>query len=178
MKKLTIGALVGGILLFIWQFLSYGVLDLHYSQMSYTPAQEEIMECLENANLEEGEYYMIRAPKGNEEIQEELLEERMGEPWAMIQYHNELKYNFGLNVSRALVINIVAIFILAWILSQFAEITMKNACLTSLGVGLIIYFTSPYLDTIWFSTNSLPDLLDAILPWTLIGAWLGWWMNK
>ena len=109
MKKLIIGGLVGGIILFIWQFLSYGVFDLHYSQMAYTPEQEQIMDCIQASELKEGEYYMIRAPKGDADTQESLMEERLGKPWAMIQYHDALEHNFGMNVIRAIVINFAAI---------------------------------------------------------------------
>ena len=178
MKKLIIGGLVGGIILFIWQFLSFGVFDLHYSQMAYTPLQDQIMECLEETDLSQGEYYIIRAPKGDAASQETLMEERLGKPWAMIQYHDALEHNFGMNVIRAVVINFAAIFILAWVLLQFKDTSMKNALLLCVGVGLTSYFTSSYMDTIWYQTNSLPDLVDAIVPWSIIGAWLGWWTNR
>lgn len=178
MKKLIIGALVTGLILFIWQFLSYGLMDLHYSQMAYTPAQEEIMKTIEAQNLEDGEYYMIRAPKENPDLQNQLMEERLGKPWAQVQYHSSLEHNFGMNMFRALIINILIGLILCWILMNFASLNMKTSVLTCLGIGIIGYLVINYLDSIWFQTNSLPDLIDAIVPWTVIGIWLGWWLNK
>jgi len=178
MKKLLVGGLVGGLILFIWQFLSYGLLDLHYTQMAYTPAQEEIMEVLEAQNLEDGEYYMMRAPKGDQVKQNQLMEDRKGLPWAMIQYHNNLEHPFASNAIRALVMNTIAVLILCWILMQFAEITMRSAIVTAIGAGAITYCTAHYLDAIWFSSNSLPDLIDAVVPWILIGGWLGWWLRR
>ena len=176
--KLTIGALVGGIILFIWQFFSYGIADLHYNQMKYTPQQDQILESLSALNLEDGEYYMPRLPKGQSDGQEEFMEQQMGKPWATIQYHEKLEYNFFTNLLRALITNTLAIAILCWFLLQFGELTMKNTILTSLGVGLIAYCTTNYLDSIWFHTDSIPDLIDAIVPWILIGSWLGWWLRR
>jgi hypothetical protein len=55
---------------------------------------------------------------------------------------------------------------------------MKSTVLSSIAVGLIGYFTISYLNSIWFKTESLPDLIDAIVPWALTGGWLGWWLKK
>jgi len=177
MKKLIIGTLVGGLILFIWQFMSFGMMDLHYGQMAHTPAQEEILEVLE-ANLTDGEYYMIRAPKGDMDQQNELMEERIGKPWAMVQYHSVLEHSFGMNLFRALIINCLAAFILCWILMNYAKLDMKASIFTSLGIGIIGYLVINYLDSIWFKTGTMPDLLDAIVPWTLMGGFLGWWLPR
>ncbi len=44
MKKTIIGAIVGGIIIFAWQFLSWGPLNLHEAQQQYTPKQDTIPE--------------------------------------------------------------------------------------------------------------------------------------
>ena len=178
MKKLIIGSVVGGLILFIWQFLSFMLLDLHYSQMAYTPAQDQILEALNEANIEDGEYYMIRAPKGVTEGQEALTAERMGKPWAMVNYHSSLENNMGMNMFRGFVIDLVAVLILCWILLNFANLDMKTAVLSSVGVAIIGYLVGSYLNSVWYQTNSLPYLIDAIVPWAAIGCWLGWWLKR
>lgn len=178
MKKLIIGALVAGLILFIWQFLSYGLLDLHYSQMSYTPAQEEIIKVLQDEGVKDGEYYMIRAPKDQPEIQNQLMEERVGQPWAMVQYHSNLQHTFGMNMFRAIIIDILIGLILCWILMNFSQLNMRTSILTCVGIGIIGYLAINYLDSIWFQTNSLPDLIDGIVPWLVLGTWFGWWLNR
>lgn len=177
--KITIGALVGGLILFIWQFMSYGpVLDMHYSQMEYTPHQEEIMTFINGLDLEEGEYFMPRVAKEQADDLQEFQLEQLGKPWAMLQYHESLEHNFFSNLVRALITNSLAVAILCWILLQYAELTMRNSIISALGAGLIGYFLTNYLDAIWYQTNSIPDLIDAIVPWALTGAWLGWWLKR
>lgn len=178
MKKLIIGALVSALILFVWQFMSYGLLDLHYSQMAYTPAQEEVMKVLQEEDVPEGEYYMIRAPKGDTEMQNQLMEERIGQPWAMVQYHHNLQHNMGMNMLRAILLNLLIGLIVCWILMNYADLNMKRSILTCLGIGITGYLVINYLDSIWFKTNSLPDLLDAIVPWTIMGGWFGWWLKR
>lgn len=48
MKKLIVGALVGGIIVFIWSFLSWGLLNLHSAGQQYTPKQDSILAYLRN----------------------------------------------------------------------------------------------------------------------------------
>ena len=64
MKKLIIGALVGGLILFFWQFLTFGPLNIHASANMHTANQDAILECL-SANLsEDGTYFIPRLPVG------------------------------------------------------------------------------------------------------------------
>ena len=60
MKKQLIGALVGALILFIWQFLSFGPLQLHKAENMYDTDQHKIMPILEE-NLEPGEYFPYSA---------------------------------------------------------------------------------------------------------------------
>ena len=179
MKKLLIGAFVGSIILFIWQFLSWGLLDLHGSQMEHTPQQDAIMEALNSADLEEGDYFMPRAPRGaSAEEAEAAMSDAEGNPWALVRYRASMKNQMGLNMFRGWVISFVSVLLLGWLLGQFAEVDIKKAVLAALSVGVIGYLTISYLNSIWFEGNSIPDLIDAIIPWGVTGAWLGWWMPR
>ena len=53
MRTLLIGSLVGGLILFLWQFLSWTALNLHGREMQHTPKQDAILQSL-SQNLEEG----------------------------------------------------------------------------------------------------------------------------
>jgi hypothetical protein len=46
MKKWLIGSLVGAILVFLWQFLSWTILPIHSGEAKYTPAEKEILTSL------------------------------------------------------------------------------------------------------------------------------------
>jgi len=176
MKKLIIGALVGGLILFIWQFISWNF--LHNSQIQHATNQDEILEMLEG-KLEPGQYMLPRMPEGMPmEEGEKYVEPYLGKRWMQISYHDKLEMSMGMNMLRGFVIDFVSVFLLCWVLGRFREIDVKSAVMSSVAVGLIGYFTISYLNSIWFETNSIPDLIDAIVPWALTGAWLGWWLNR
>jgi hypothetical protein len=72
MKKLIIGGLVGGILLFLWQTLSWTVLNLHAKEYQQAPAQDSVLNFLNNQFSETGQYYLPHAKEGasSEEMQQ------------------------------------------------------------------------------------------------------------
>ena len=158
MKKQLIGALVGGLILFIWQFFSYGPGNLHGSQMDYMPEQEAILKALADNNVAEGEYFLPRTPMdAGAEAQEKYATDRqLGRPWAQVSYHNQMVNTFGSNLLRGFIIDFLSVFFLAWILMRMRDLDMKTTILTSLAVGLIGYMTISYLDSIWFKSNSIP----------------------
>lgn len=176
MKKLIIGALVGAIFLFVWQFVSWSF--MRTSQLQYTAEQDAILECLDG-KLQPGQYFLPTVPAGTSfEEHEKLIEPYIGGNWAQINYRNDLSMSMGSNMLRGFVVDFVAVFLLCWLFGKIADLDMKTAVLGSIAVGVIGYLTINYLNSIWFETNSIPDLIDAIVPWALTGAWLGWWLNR
>lgn len=180
MKKTIIGALVGGIILFMWQFASWTFLELHRSAQDYTPKQDSIMAYL-SANLEkEGGYFLPNTPKGasNAEM-EQSMRESMGKPWATIQYHSSMDMNMGLNMGRGLITNIILAWLLIWLLGKFAKNDFITTLTAALVLGVIVYLNSAYTSHIWYSLFDIRAfLIDTLLMWGLTGIWLGWWLNR
>lgn len=179
MKKQLIGAFVGGLILFFWQFISFGPGNIHSSQMQHMPQQEAILQALADNNVSEGEYFLPRLPlDASGEAQEKMAQDTEGKPWGRIQYHKAYELSFGSNLARGFLIDFLAVFFLIWILVRMKDLDMKTTVLTSLAVGAIGYLTITYLDTVWFKTTSIPVLIDTVVQWGLVGAWLGWWLNR
>ncbi len=179
MKKTLIATIVGALILFIWQFLSWAMLNIHQSQMSYTPQQDQILDALNTANLEEGTYFLPNVPPGtSSEDAAAQMEGREGNPWAIVSYRQDLKMAMGMNMFRAFIGNFVAIWILCWFLMKIPGLDLKTSLYVCIGVGLIGYLTINYLNSIWFENNSIPDLIDAVVSWGLVGLWLGWWLPR
>ncbi|PHN01021.1 hypothetical protein [Flavilitoribacter nigricans] len=178
MRNQIIGTLVAALILFFWQFLSWGLIGIHGNEMSYTPKQDSIIQFL-SQNLEEGSYYLptIR-PGATAEEMEAAMTEAVGKPWAMVSYHDALEYNMGLNLIRGFFIDVIAAFLLIWILLKFENLTFSLAVMTSLAVGFIGYLAFPYLNSVWFASDSFPYLIDAVVQWGLVGGWLGWYLTK
>jgi len=79
---------------------------------------------------------------------------------------------------RGFVVDILAVFLLSYILIGRNDLTFQKILISSVMVGLISYFTTSYLSTIWFETSSIGHLIDAVVQWGIVGAWLGFWLNR
>ncbi len=146
--------------------------------MQYTPNQDKIMEAL-SQNLTEGNYMVPRPPDNSTpEEQQAYMENAGGKPWATIQYHSSMNTSMGMNMIRGFAVDIVAVFLLVWLLGKFANLNFQTILLSALAVGGIGYLTIPYLNSIWFEGNTIGYLVDLVVSWGLVGAWLGWWLMR
>lgn len=178
MKKLIIGSLVGGLIFFFWQFLSWTILDIHRPMQQYTDKQGEILEYL-SKNLEEGFYYLPTIPEGSSSDQaQKLMEDSIGKPWAQIYYHKAMNANMGSNMARAFVIDVLAALLICWILLKMGNASFNTILLSTIGIGLISYFLNNYTQAIWFEHKTIADLIDALIGHGLVGVWLGFWLRR
>jgi hypothetical protein len=179
MKKSLIGAIVGGIIIFIWQFLSWPLINFHKSVQQYTPKQDAVMAVL-NSNLEEGGYLMPAIPEGSsKEEHEKAMKDAEGKPWATVQYHKSWENNMVMNMIRGLIVNIISVWLLCRILLRFNQPSFGSIFTASLFTGFIIFLNVPYINHIWYQTFDVwAHFLDAIVSWSIVGLWLGWWLPR
>jgi hypothetical protein len=180
MKKLLIGALVGGIIIFLWQFLSFALLNLHGKAFQYTPKQDEILNSLNSLLTEDGQYLIPGLPADATSEQEEAaMKAGEGKPWAMVSYHKAMEMDMGMNMFRGLVVDIIAVALLCWIISKMNLPTLGTVLTASIFTGLIVFFTAPYTSHIWYDTfDIMAYFMDAIVGWGACGLWLGWWYTR
>ena len=180
MKKLLIGAIVGGIIIYAWQVLSWPVLNLHAKANQYTPKQEEIMNFLNSQFTEEGQYFMPNHPPdaSSDEIKKSM-EAGVGKPWAIVSYHKEMNMSMPMNMIRGLLVDIIMVGLLCWIISKMNMPGFSTVFLSSLFTGIIVFINAPYTQHIWFELFDVwIHFLDAIVAWGACGLWLGWWFTR
>ena len=182
MKKSIVGAIVGGLLIFIWQTLSWTMLDLHRPVQNYSAKQDTIMNFL-SAHLEQGGYLLPTVPKGATMDEGMKMGEKMlGKPWASVQYHKsyDLAANdMYMNMVRGLVANIAMVWLLCWILGKWARFSSGSVFIACIFISLIVFINQPYTTFIWYKIFDLrAHLLDAVASWGLCGVWLGWWLKR
>ncbi len=180
MKKTIVGALVGGIIIFMVQFLSWTVLNLHYKSQAYTPKQDSIMAFLNSQDLKSGAYFMPSLPPGyNMDDMNKLTNAQKGKPWAVVSYHKALNNNMGMSMLRAFAVDVVVVWLLVWILGKITLPSFGTIFIASLFVGAIVYLNQPYTYHIWYETPGQKGyIIDAFAEWGITGIWLGWWLRR
>ncbi len=180
MRNIVVGALVGGVILFICQSLSWMVLNLHENANQYTPKQTEIMNFLNQQFTEDGEYFLPKyPPTATMEEASAAMDAAAGKPWMMISYHKSMDTNMGLNMVRGLIVNMVAVALLCWILVRMNLPTFNTILVASIFTGLIVFLNEPYTEHIWYESFDIwAHFADAVFGWGLVGLWLGYWLRK
>ena len=179
MKNQLVAPLVAAILMFLWQFLSWTMLNVHGKEHQYTDKQDAIMEFLGQQQLPTGSYMMPQpSPESTPEEQQAFYESGMGKPWAMVEYHASTDMSMTMNMIRGFLVDLAAAFLLVWLLSNFANLTFGRAILASWAVGAAAYLTIPYLNSIWYERNTVGYIVDVVVQWGMVGVWLGWYMRR
>jgi len=180
MKRLLIGALIGGVIIFICQSLSWTILDLHRPANQYTPNQDKIMAFLNEQITEDGSFLLPTLPVGaNEDMIKKYMMEAEGKPWAILAYHKKMDFSMGMNIVRVIIVNILMVGLLCWILLRIPTLKFSTVFLATLFTGFIVFLNAPYTNHIWYETFDLTAyFIDALVGWGLTGLWLGWWLGK
>lgn len=180
MKKWIIGAIVGGILTFAWQTVSWTAMDLHRAANAYTPKQDTILNFLNSQFSEDGQFFMPMLPPGTSAEQYNAYMKNVeGKPWAKVAYHKSWKTDMTGNIIRGLLVNIFMVALLIWILMKIPNPSFTTIFLSSLFTGLIAFTNFPYTTYIWYESADIrADLADAVIMWSLCGLWLGWWLRR
>lgn len=178
--KIFTGALVGGIIVFIWQFLVWTILNIHKPAQSYTPNQDKILSALSENLTDEGGYLLPSVPEGTSMDEEQKqMEAAMGKPWAIISYHKSQDANMVKNIALELLSDIVIVYLFCFIISGITRDSFGKVFLAALFTGLIIFLNSAYTFNIWFKTFDLSaSFVEYMVQWLLVGIWLGWWLNR
>lgn len=180
MKKVLIGAIVGGLIIFIWQFLSFALINFHKPAQQYTDKQDAIMNFLNSQQLPEGGYIIPSLPdNATMEDHEQLMKTAEGKPWANIQYHNALNTNMVMNMVRGFLVNVIIVWLFCWLVGRMKVTGFGTIVASALVVGLIVFLNGPYTGHIWYQFFDIwAHLGDAVLSWGLTGLWLAWWLRR
>lgn len=182
MKKIIIGSLVGAVLLFSWQGLSWMALGFHNNAMKYTPAQDSLLSTISKSLTEEGQYIMPGLPlDATQKDMEECVQKNDGKPWAMVTWHKVRNTDMVMPMIRGFLICLVCIWLCCLIIARLANKSFSGVFSTTLTFGLVCFLFVWYnghnwMDTPWGVLKG--ELIDDVVGWGLAGAWLGWWYGK
>lgn len=183
MKKIIIGALVGGLLIFIWQTVSWTVLNLHQPAQQYTAKQDTILNFLSGTLPAEGGYLVPTVPPNTSFDEANKMGEKMvGKPWAFVEYHKSFDMSMNamyMNMLKGYLSTVLMVAFVCWILIRWGQKTFGSIFLACLLVGLVVFINQPFTTYIWYKIFDIKaHLIDSLMSWGLCGVWLGWWLRR
>lgn len=182
MKKWLIGSMVGAILLFGWQFLSWTVLKIHDAEAKYTAGQDSVLSYLSSAFKEDGMYMLPTVKPGTPEKEAMEMGKQMdGKPWALVIYKTAYRHSMTRPMIRGFLVDLFLVFSLIYILTRAGTPNRLRIFAGSVALGLVTFLWGPYTMHNWFQTPTeilYGQLIDSLVAWGLVGIWLSWWLNK
>lgn len=183
MNRVIVAGLLGGVVLFVWQFISWTILPWHNMTIHSIAEGDEIVEILRAQELQSGVYHFPGMPEGdNSEAAMNAWAERYKQGpninfmaySAVGQDHEDpMQFIWGL------IFNILAASLAAWMLMGALGSTgsfMKRTLLvTALGVFVVLTTTLPNWNWWAFPGDySVVMAIDYIVNWFLAGLVIAW----
>lgn len=182
MKKILIGSLVGAILLFGWQALSWTMMGIHDKAYLHTPSQDTLLSSISNTLKTDGQYMLPRVPdNASHEEMEKLGKQMEGKPWAIVTFHPAYKNDMMMPVVRGFFIALVCVILVCWVIQRMGRKTFGTVFSTVITFGMVCFLFVWYNQSNWFQTSwdvLKGELIDNLAGWGLCGTWLGWWYSR
>ncbi|MEO5783836.1 MAG: hypothetical protein ABIQ07_11215 [Ginsengibacter sp.] len=182
MKKLLIGSLVGAILLFGWQSLSWTVFHIHEKAYQYTASQDTLLSAISNTLKTEGQYMLPRTPPDAPyEDMEKLGKQMEGKPWAVVTFHSYYPYDMITPIVRGFLTAFVCVFLVCLVVMKTGRKSFNSIFTTVLTFGVICFLFVWLNAEGWFHTSwdvLKGELIDDLMGWGLTGIWLGLWYSR
>ena|ERR1700730_18070590 len=182
MKKWLIGSIVGAILLFAWQFVSWEAAGLHAKEFKMVAGQDQLMSCLSSNLKEDGQYMLPQAAAGaTQEEKQKAMEQMNGKPYALIIYKAAYRTDMYMPMIRSIFVDLVLVLLLIFVLGRMNNPGFGSTWMGSLAVGFIAWLWYPYTQNIWFQTPIevvTGALMDWFIAYSLVGLWLGFWLPR
>lgn len=180
MKKILLGALVGGLIIFAWQAVSQMVFNLHEPGQRYLASQDSVLNYL-TQHINEGGGYMLPRPENSSTLEEveQFTKQIQGKPWARIIYYPKYEMNMSMSMARGLITNIIIVFLFLTLINRFKSKRFFSIFLSALFVGIIGFANTFYTLHLWYPSYEIrADFIDAVVSWGLCGVWLGLLMRE
>jgi len=191
MKKIVVASIVGSIILFAWNAVSWMVMPTHLHSFRYTPAQDSILNVLKNSGLTTGAYMLPTIDNANvssfdtayHEKGKAMMDARIGKPMATIFYVDAIPSMHPSQFLKGFLYTLIAVFCVCFLLSLAyqSDASFFMRWWMVMLIGIIIMMTGPMMNHNWMHepwhyTKGL--VYDALIGWALTGLWLAKYLKK
>lgn len=183
-KKILISLLVGSILLFGWNAISWMVLPFHTQSLKNIPAGIIDAKALQKAMPESGVYHFPGFPEDMEEGTMKKINARLqSEPRiTMMNYVNRPTSLFDpLTFAFSFLLNFLTVLFTYWLLSNLKSPTFQTTLISCLAIGIISSILSDISLMNWFMFPlgyTLTMVFDKMIAFTLLGILFGTYTFK
>jgi hypothetical protein len=191
MKKILIASVVGAVILFAWQALSWMVTPFHLHTFRHTPAQDSIIAVLNNSGLTTGVYQLPSVDNTNvsgfdadyHKKSEELMNASVGHPAATIFYVGSVHAMHAAPMLKGFLYDLIALFCACMLLSLAyqSDASFFMRWWMVMLIAIIYVMQGPMMGHNWMWQPwhyTKGFIWDAFIGWGLAGLWLAKYLGK
>jgi hypothetical protein len=176
MKQLLIAAIIGGIILFVWGWLSWSVFPIHNSSMKSIENEEAVISTMHVNMTQEGVYVFPGMPATQDQAAvDEWTQKNKQGPIGMIIYNPEgSEPMMASQMIVGIIISIISSYLAAWFLSRStAASSTYLARVAYCGMlGIFVSLVSHVVNWNWMGyplDYTTSWIMDAVIGWILAG---------
>ncbi len=183
-KRIIITAIVGTLILFAWNALSWMVLPFHSNALKNIPEKAMNAEMLKQNLESDGVYHYPGLPENNTPegwapIQEKL---KTGPRITLMVYKSgETSVFSPSSFLTGLLFNLLTVLLLLFIIKKIENKSSRNIIMLSLAFGLLISFARDFPQMVWYLYPlhfTLIEVFDTLISFLLLGLFLGLYSFK
>jgi hypothetical protein len=176
MKQLLLGALIGGIILFVWGWLSWSVFPIHTASIKSIENEEAVISSMHVNMTQKGVYVFPGMPTTQDQTaMDEWAQKYQQGPVGMIIYDPDgSEPMMASQMIVGIILSIVSSFIAAWFLSRSTAISSSYFARVAY-IGMLGIFVSLVVHVVNWNWMGYPLdytiswIMDAVIGWTLAG---------
>ena len=175
MKRTVITVIVGTLILFIWNAVSWMALPFHAQSMQTIPEAAINTDDLKAQMTEDGVYHYPGLPENESEAAYQEIEEKLaaGPRITLMVYKSGSTSFFDpMNFVWNLIFNLITVILLMGIVKRLGNHSTRNILWTTIATGLVISFMSDLPTMNWFMyplDYTMANILDYLVMMTLLG---------
>jgi len=178
MKRTLITAIVGSLILLIWNALSWMVLPFHEQSISSIPESAINSNLLQEQVPEDGVYHFPGMPEENTEEALKEVEDKLAKGpriTLMVYKAGGTPFMDPINFLWDFIFGAIVVILILGIINRFADKSMNNILRTTIGIGLVVGFMTdlPLMNWFMFPLDyTLANVLDYIVSMGLLGLFM------
>lgn len=182
MKKILVPGVLGGLVIFVWTFISWTVLPWHNSVINEIPNGEAMAQAMKSEGMTSAVYHFPGMPENDDEAYQKAWAERFlkGPNINFMVYSTKGSDMMDpVLFLRSLILNILAALLASYLLLQAMGSTsgLLQRALFVTALGAFVAITYPMAEWNWwnFPTDfTLVAVADTVITWFLAGLVIAW----
>jgi len=183
-KRLIFTLIIGTLILFLWNVISWMILPFHSNSLTNIPDNAINMAQLQNTLLEDGVYHYPGLPKDNSAKSLNAIESKLENgPRITLMVYKKGSTNLfeSSQFIWSLFINFLTVLILFFIVSKLKSHSIKAIVVTCATIAIIAILLSDLGEMNWhlFPLDyTFANAIDKLFPFCLIGLFFGLYTFK